>query len=203
MIYTKLNKNIFDCKNCPTSCDATSKGEYIFDKDVVFSESFETKVIDFYNAKENFTAAKTTESGYPDIILNNKITNSTFFIEIKVQRRTFMLIKKHLPNSNLFPSETIALNQSDLIRYFDLKKELKKNIYILWVLQNRPCIVAQNSEKYYIQEIDNLEKIYKSQKDKRRFRRKSGDGDVIDGEHKGVVVNYHFSLNELKEIELK
>jgi len=44
-----------------------------------------------------------------------------------------------------------------------------------------------------------LEKIYNTAKDKRRFRRKSGKGDIVDGIHKGVVVNYHFSLKELKK----
>jgi hypothetical protein len=42
-----------------------------------------------------------------------------------------------------------------------------------------------------------LKTIYQKQLDKRRFRRKSGDGDVVDGVHKGVTVNYHFSLTEL------
>jgi len=42
-----------------------------------------------------------------------------------------------------------------------------------------------------------LKDIYARYETKRRFRRKSGTGDVIDDVHKGVVVNYHFSLNEL------
>ena len=33
----------------------------------------------------------------------------------------------------------------------------------------------------------------------RRFKRRSGYGDVVNGKHKGVVVNYHFSLNELDD----
>ena len=41
--------------------------------------------------------------------------------------------------------------------------------------------------------------IYNLEKDKRLFKRKSGEGDIVDGVHKGVTVNYHFSLTELKE----
>ena len=33
----------------------------------------------------------------------------------------------------------------------------------------------------------------------RKFKRASGKGDIVDGVHKGVLVNYHFSLNELLE----
>ena len=45
--------------------------------------------------------------------------------------------------------------------------------------------------------ISELKKIYTYYGEKRRFRRKSGEGDVVNGIHKGVVVNYHFSINEL------
>jgi hypothetical protein len=36
-----------------------------------------------------------------------------------------------------------------------------------------------------------------------RFRRASGYGDVVNGVHKGVVVNYHFSLEELKPFNIR
>ena len=36
------------------------------------------------------------------------------------------------------------------------------------------------------------------QLNQRKFRRKSGEGDEVDGKHLGVTVNYHFSLKELK-----
>ena len=44
--------------------------------------------------------------------------------------------------------------------------------------------------------------IYNEYKNTRTFRRKSGVGDIVNGEHKGVVVNYHFSLQELKEVKI-
>jgi len=200
MKYQEIRPNIFECKTCPTRCDGVSKGEYIFQNDAAFSDFYEQKVIDFYNSKPDFSAYKTTEKGYPDIIVKNKKT--TFYIEIKVQRRTFMSVQKYLTEANLFPSETIALNQSDLVRYFDLRKKNDANIYVMWILLNRPCILNEKSEKFYIQDIRNLQNIFQKVTDTRRFRRKSGEGDIVDGQHKGVVVNYHFSLNELKEIEI-
>lgn len=198
----KIRKNIFDCKNCPNPCDGISKGSYLFKNDVEFSEFFENKIIDFYNDKKYFKAQKTAKAGFPDIFLENFKTKTEFYIEIKVQRRTFMSIQKYLPNSNLFPSETVALNQSDLERYFELRKAIDKNIYIMWILLNRPCIVKENSENFYIQDINNLQEIFNKEKEHRRFRRKSGVGDVVNGEHKGVVVNYHFSLNELNKVQI-
>jgi len=200
--FNEIKKNIFNCEICPTPCDGISKGKYFFKNDVEFSEYFENKIIDYYNSKNYFRANKTSEPGYPDIFLENQKSKTSFYIEIKVQRRTFMSVKKYLPNSNLFPSETIALNQSDLVRYFELRKNIDKNIYIMWILLNRPCIVNGSSENYYIQDINKLEEIFNREKENRRFRRKSGAGDVVNGEHKGVVVNYHFSLNELDKVKI-
>ena len=41
-----------------------------------------------------------------------------------------MSVEKILPNSNLIPSETMALNLSDLLRYFDIAKKETIPIYI-------------------------------------------------------------------------
>ena len=109
-----------------------------------------------------------------------------------------MSVEKILPESNLKPSETLALNLSDLLRYFEISKETQYPIFILWALMNRPCIVPDGKIKLYYQNIDRFKEIYNLYGDKRRFRRKSGNGDVVNGVHKGVVVNYHFSLSELK-----
>lgn len=108
-----------------------------------------------------------------------------------------MAVGKVLPFSGLTPSETIALNLSDLVRYIDLQDKLGLKISILWVLSNRACMVKPNETLYFFQKLDMLKNIYNTEKDKRRFKRASGEGDVVDGLHKGVTVNYHFSLREL------
>ena len=77
--------------------------------------------------------------------------------------------------------------------------ETKIPISIVWVLLNRPCITTENAPLFFYQRIEKLREIYLENKDKRRFRRKSGEGDIVEGEHKGVTVNYHFSLKELLE----
>jgi len=62
---------------------------------------------------------------YPDIEILNSSEEISYFFEIKFQRRTFMSVSKLLPESILLPSETIALNLSDLLRYFEIKKQVK------------------------------------------------------------------------------
>ena len=123
---------------------------------------------------------------------------SIFYIELKVQQRTFMSVEKYIPQSGLKPSETIALNLSDLKRYFDLERVNGLVIFIFWVVLNRPCIISIKQEQYFYRLASELKPIWEKEQDNRRFRRKSGEGDIVEGEHKGVTVNYHFSLNELK-----
>lgn len=198
--YTKLSEFIFDCNTCPARCDGKSKMSYIFNYDAAFSEGYEQRIIDKINSTKTFTAAKCDESGYPDVVMKQD-GNIYAYLEVKVQQRTFMSVSKALPDSKLLPSETIALNLSDLLRYFTIKDTMPTPIYIVWVLLNRACIVPLGKTQFYFQDVELLRKIYEQQKDNRRFRRKSGDGDVVNGVHKGVTVNYHFSLNELKKWE--
>lgn len=199
MAYIKLNDFVFDCSKCHTRCDGVSKSSYIFNNDVIFSERFEEMLIKRINKPGKYSAEKTQEPGYPDLKLQDQDKNLYCYVEVKVQQRTFMQVKKYLPHSNLHPSETVALNLSDLLRYFNIQKSTKIPTVIVWFLLNRLCVVDKDNFKVYFQFCDELERIYKVEKDRRIFKRKSGEGDVTDGVHKGVTVNYHFRLAELKE----
>ena len=195
--YLQLCSNIFDCKVCPTRCDSVSKMKYNFENDADFSEFYEQKLMNYINSFTKFKAHKTTLKGYPDLEVVDQ-HGSSFYIEVKVQQRTFMSVEKHISQSGLKPSETIALNLSDLERYFELEKSKGLVIFIFWVLLNRPCIVSLHNEQYYYRLVSELKPIWEKEKEKRKFRRKSGEGDVVNGEHKGVTVNFHFTLNEMK-----
>ena len=196
MKYKKIKEYIYDCSVCPSRCDGVSKGTYLFEKDVAFAEQQEQNIIRKLQSL-GYDASKCTQDGYPDIVVR-KDHRIVSYLEVKAQRRTFMSVRRLLKDSGLTPSETVALNRSDLLRYFEIYKKEKIPISIIWVLQNRPCIVAEGHNKYFYQSIEKLQEIYRKNKDTRVFRRKSGKGDVVDGVHKGVVVNYHFSLRELK-----
>lgn len=192
----------YNCYLCNTKCDGKSIGIYNFDNDVEYSEYYENELINSIISL-GFYAKKTIRQQYPDIEVYNKDGRLICFIEVKVQRRTFMRVQKYLPYSNLVPSETIALNQSDLEHYISQSKIETVPIYVMWVLSNRPCILNNNEVTFFYNKIKNLEKIFINYGEKRRFRRKSGQGDIVNGQHKGVVVNYHFSLNELIPFNLE
>lgn len=195
--YQLISPFVYNCKTCPTPCDGVSKMNYAFENDATFSEAYEQKLINHINTSTSFRAQKTVLKGYPDIEVT--ATNGfKFYIELKVQQRTFMRVENIIPQSGLKPSETVALNLSDLMRYFEQEETGKLQIFIFWVVLNRPCIIPLNQEQYYYRLVSELKPIYLKEKDNRRFRRKSGEGDIVNGEHKGVTVNYHFSLKELK-----
>jgi hypothetical protein len=198
MLYKRIDTNIFDCSTCPTRCDGKSKLNYQFEDDVSFAEIQEELVRNNINKNQDYKAYKTTQDGYPDVEIYYK-GNLHRYLEVKAQRRTFMIVEKLLPQSNLTPSETLALNLSDLERYFTIEEKTGIPTSIVWVLMNRPCLVNDVDKKFYYQTTTELKKIYLKYKNKRRFRRKSGEGDMVDGVHKGVTVNYHFSINELLE----
>lgn len=192
---------LFDCSSCQTKCDGRSLMKYNFLDDVQYSEKYEKQLIDKINELGLF-AQKTKRSQYPDVeVYDKKDGNILCFIEVKAQRRTFMKVKHYLPSSNLIPSETVALNQSDLEHYIEQSKIETAPIFIMWVLSNRPCVTG-GSTRFFYNHINNFKDVFEYYNEKRRFRRRSGTGDVVDGQHKGVVVNYHFSLNELLPFRL-
>lgn len=192
---------LFDCSQCSTKCDGKSLMKYDFLNDVEYSEKYEKQLIAKIN-ELGFFAKKTEKDQYPDIEIYDKENgNILCFIEVKAQRRTFMTVEYKLPKGDLIPSETVALNQSDLEHYIEQSKIENVPMFIMWVLSNRPCITG-NSTKFYYNHINKFRDIFEHYKDKRKFRRKSGIGDVVNGQHKGVVVNYHFSLNELLPFRL-
>lgn len=198
MAYVALDAFRFDCNQCHTRCDGKSKGTYLFANDVAFSESYEQEIIARINTHPNYRAQKTTATGYPDIEISHLNGSIHRYLEVKVQQRTFMTVQNNLPNSGLLPSETIALNLSDLLRYFTIEQQTGVPTSIVWVLLNRPCINTAGQPLFYYQSSSILQQIYLRCKNNRRFRRLSGTGDVVNGQHKGVTVNYHFSLKELR-----
>lgn len=193
---------IFDCNQCATLCDGNSLGVYNFMNDVQYSEHFENMLIDQINQMGRY-AFKTERHQYPDIEVYDRPDGKLLcFIEVKAQRRTFMSIARFLPKSNLCPSETVALNQSDLEHYIAQSKNENVPFYLLWVLSNRPCILGNESEALFYNNLNVLQQIFAREGENRRFRRRSGAGDVVNGQHLGVTVNYHFSLNELLPLDL-
>ena len=175
---------------------------YDFKNDVAFSEHYEQLLISRIK-EEGYFANKTNKDQYPDVeVYTEEGGELLCYIEVKVQRRAFMSVQKILPYADLTPSETLALNLSDLKHYIEQSRIVDVPIYIMWVLAERPCIVEKNAVKCFYNHISVFERILEYYGDKRRFRRARGRGDVVNGQHKGVVVNYHFSISELRPFNL-
>jgi len=187
----------FDCQLCPTRCDGRSKSAYVFEDDVALSEAAEDWLarhlsdvlgVDVYKAPAQ-------RQGLPDLALirGDRVLAR---VEVKAQGRAFMAVQRLLPGADLLPYETVALNLSDIRRYAAQYRLDGVPLFIIWRVK-RPCL----GEGYWGQHIGPLIAIGNRYRDQRTWRRASTDSDYVDGEHRGVTVNYHFSLKELLPLE--
>lgn len=189
-------RQIFDCKSCATPCDGTSKKSFDFQADTAISEIAESELTMRLNKFGALQAQKVTDENahLPDIEIrkNGRVIAR---VEVKAQGRAFMAVNRLLPAGNLLPYETVALNRSDLLRY--IKNFEIENIptFIVWRIK-RPCI----PDAWYGHDLETLTKSFEKYGDKRTFKRRSTQSDYVDGVHKGVTINFHFSLKELLEI---
>jgi len=196
MSFDLTFREIFDCKRCATPCDGTSKRSFDFQADTAISEIAELELSSRLNQIDLIRAQKVPDESahLPDIEIrkNDKVIAR---VEVKAQGRAFMAVNRLLPHGNLLPYETVALNRSDLVRYiknFDLEQI---PTFIVWRIK-RPCI----PDAWYGHNLEFLKKSFEKYGETRTFRRRSTNSDYVDGTHKGVTVNYHFSLKELLEI---
>ena len=185
------------CMNCTRRCDDRSLNNYHFEDDAVRSEAVERHILKHVNLRSNgqIVCRKSIEPGYPDleITLSSSPQTVRARLELKCQTRAFMKVADKLPYAHLNAWETIALNLSDLERYIKIYEEENVPTHLVWRLK-RHCL----GDRYFHQDIVKLRDLLGKYKNKRRWRRASGQGDVDEhGRHRGVVVNYHFSVNEL------
>ena len=196
MSFDLTFREVFDCKRCATPCDGKSKKSFDFQADTAISEIAELELSSRLNQIDLIRAQKVPDENahLPDIEIrkNDKVIAR---VEVKAQGRAFMAVNRLLPNGNLLPYETVALNRSDLVRYiknFDLEQI---PTFIVWRIK-RPCI----PDAWYGHNLEFLKKSFEKYGETRTFRRRSTNSDYVGGTHKGVTVNYHFSLKELLEI---
>ena len=196
MSFNLTFRDFCDCKRCATRCDGTSNRSLDFQEDTAISEIAELELSSRLNQIDLIRAQKVPDESahLPDIEIrkNDKVIAR---VEVKAQGRAFMAVNRLLPHGNLLPYETVALNRSDLVRYiknFDLEQI---PTFIVWRIK-RPCI----PDAWYGHNLEFLKKSFEKYGETRTFRRRSTNSDYVGGTHKGVTVNYHFSLKELLEI---
>lgn len=187
----------FDCAICPTRCDGRSKTAYVFEDDVAASEAAEDWLAEQLAAALDVDVYKAPAQrhGLPDLALirGDRVLAR---VEVKAQGRAFMAVERLLPAADLRPYETVALNLSDIKRYAAQFRSDGAPIWLIWRVR-RPCL----GEGYWGQHIAALIEIGNRYRDARTFRRASTDSDYVDGQHRGVTVNYHFSLRELLPLD--
>jgi len=196
MSFDLAFRDVFDCKLCATPCDGISKKSFDFQADTEISASAEEELISRLNSFELIQAKKVSDdfAHLPDIeIRKNGMVIAR--VEVKAQGRAFMAIDRLLPSSNLLPYETVALNRSDLVRYFKNFEREKIPTFVVWKVK-RPCI----PNAWYGHSLEFLKQSFEEYGDKRTFKRRSTQSDYVSGIHKGVTVNYHYSLKEMLEI---
>lgn len=106
--------------------------------------------------------------------------------------------------TGLYAKEALVIDEPKLLSYFSCKsadKNMGKNIpiYIVWKF-DRPCSDVGGIAVF--QEIDVLNRLYEKYGDTRAFRRKTSETDFQNGERKGIIDKYHFSIRECEPIEL-
>lgn len=187
----------YDCERCRTRCDGRSKSAYIFEDDVALSEGAEDWLLAHLANTLGLAVRKAPAQrrGLPDleIVRAGQVVGR---VEVKAQGRAFMAVQRLLPQADLLPYETVALNLSDIKRYVAQFRTEQAPTFIIWRVK-RPCL----GEGYWGQRLETLMAIGNRYRDRRTWRRASTASDIVDGEHRGVVVNYHFSLRELMPLE--
>ena len=185
------------CAKCTHRCGNKSLNVYNFVSDVERSEAVEEHILRHINLRGQgqLICRKTDQPGYPDLEIalssSSKIVRAR--LEVKFQTRAFMKVSAILPQADLVAWETIALNLSDLERYIKIYRDENIPTHLVWRLQ-RHCL----GDRFLYQDITVLGDILDNYRDRRRYKRATGSGDVDEhGKHRGVLVNYHFSVNEL------
>ena len=188
------------CKDCTHKCPIPAKGgESVFTEDVERSRVVEDEVAKYINFQSyGHLICRNRNNGtrdtYPDLEISvaQQPEKVRARLEVKYQRTTFMMIKKLRPKADLEPWNTVALNESDLIKYIELHEREKIPTHLVWRL-DRTCL----GSRFFYQDIAVLSRIYQKYGDTRFFPRATRKGDIVNGVHKGVTGNYHFSINEM------
>ncbi len=196
----------YECGTCKI-CSPKSKLDYPFEENLKTSESLVDKLMAFIEKYTRYKCKITTTEKNPDIcVIDVKNEDELIicraeakYLEGKAFMKSEMILADHLK-----PKETLIIDKPKLISYFECYENDFKTygyyipIFIVWEF-NRPCPDIGGITVY--QNINVLRNIYQQRGDKRAFKRRQGDGDIIDGRQLGIVDKYHFSIRECKPIE--
>lgn len=158
----------------------------------------------FITEKTGLKCTDTDVHRNPDIMVLDNKGNLIARVEAKyLEGKAFMKVREKLGDP-LYPKEALVVDEPKLKSYFKCKEEDRQKydrnipIFVVWKY-DRPCADVGGICIY--QEADVLKHIYDEKGASRAFRRRTGQGDYVDGRRMGVIDKFHYSITECKPIE--
>lgn len=158
----------------------------------------------FITESTGFKCLDTEVHQNPDLLVLDNKDNLIARVEAKyLEGKAFMKVAQMIKD-HLYPKEALVVDEPKLKSYFECKtRDLEKYkreipIFVVWKY-DRPCADVGGICIY--QEVNELRRIYNEKGASRAFRRRTGQGDFVDGRRMGVIDKFHYSITECKSIE--
>lgn len=198
--FNKIKRNCGECK----ICEPKSKLVYPFERDLTTSEELVEELKKLIGSNNKYSCSEPEIVKNPDIRVFDKDGKLVCRVEAKYLEGKAFVKARDILGDKLQPRETLVLDEPKLLSYFECKRNDAEKydsdipIYIVWKF-DRPCSDIGGITVF--QEVEELKKIYEMKGADRRYERKIGNGDIVDGEKRGITLKYHFSLLECRPIE--
>lgn len=199
-----LNSLNLSCGICHT-CNAKSKGAYSFNSDLSKSQELVEALMALVAETTSFHCIPPGHVKDPDIQVLDSQERLVCRIEAKMlEDKPFMKVNSFLSGHDLQPKETIVVDYSKLMSYFERMQADNCGAssyiptFVVWHL-GRPC--AELNGITVFQECQGLKTIFNQKGKSRVYDRKTGTGDFKDGTQMGITKKYHFSVRECRPIE--
>lgn len=199
----KLSNWSKPCGTC-NICQPASVLRYPFERDLTNSQMLVDQLKKFITETTGLKCVDTDIHQNPDIMVFDPRDNLVARVEAKyLEGKAFMKVAQMIKDP-LYPKETLVVDDPKLKSYFECKKRDRERfrreipIYVVWKY-DRPCADVGGICIY--QEVNELRRIYEEKGASRAFRRKTGQGDFVDGKRLGVNDKFHYSITECKAIE--
>lgn len=194
---------LFQCGTC-TTCSPTSALKYPFDRDLRTSEQLVDALSKLIESGTGLTCREPERVKWPDMRVVDVSKRDYLVCRVEAKLLEGKAFVKASSIVGLQPKETLVVDEPKRLSYFDCKKNDSHScgrsvpIYVVWKF-DRPCSDIGGIAVF--QEVDKLRSIYEGFGVRRRFERKTADGDVVGGVKLGVTRKYHFSIRETLPIE--
>lgn len=176
-----------------------------FHRDLTTSRMLVDELKEFITDKTGLKCIDTDIDQYPDIMVLDESDKLVARVEAKYLEGKAVMKIGEMIEDPMYPKEALVVDEPKLKSYFACKagdrEKYKREIpiFVAWKY-DRPCADVGGICIY--QEVNELQRIYNEKGTSRAFRRKTGEGDFVDGRRLGVIDKFHYSFTECKPIEM-